>query len=70
MDDIVQVQVFQSDKNTGDKEFRLILSESSPAAHMVPKIATYEQVHNQVKVLPVLKCISHIDNKRVLQFRE
>lgn len=38
---------------------------------MVPEVATGQQVHHKVKILPVLKGIVHVDEKRmVLEFGE
>ena len=43
---IVKMKELQSNKNTSDEEFGLVLFESSSTSHMIAKITTYEQVHD------------------------
>lgn len=69
MDDVIEMQELQSNDHTSNEKFGLIFSEPPPAAHMVPQIPTDQQIHYQIQVFPVLECIGHVDDKRMLQFR-
>ena len=66
MDDLILVQILQSNYHVGDKEFSLTLVESTPSSNMISQIAPVDVVHQQVKILPVLKSGHHVDDKGVL----
>ena len=47
------------------------LVEFSVPTNVIPEVASGQQIHHEVQILPVLEGIVHIDKKRVvLQFRE
>lgn len=69
MDDVIEMQELQSNDHTSYEKLGLIFSESPPATHMIPQIPTDQQIHDQIQIFPVLECIGHVDDKRMLQFR-
>lgn len=70
MDDVVQMEELECDKNAGNEELGFSFLEATSAAHMVSEVSTNQQIHNQIKVLPVLESIGHIDDVRVFKFRQ
>ena len=70
MNNIVQMQELEAIHDGGNKELCLLLSKSPSHAHMVPQVATSQQVHNQVQGFSILKSIVHIHNKRMLQLAQ
>lgn len=67
MNDIIQVKVLQTNKDAGNEKFGLHLLESTSTAHMVTKVSTDKQIHDQIEVLSVLECVGHVNNKRMFE---
>ena len=67
VDDVVEVEVFKSHQNAGNKKFGLHLLEPPPAAHVVPQITTHQQIHDEVEIFPILEGVGHVDDKRVFE---
>ena len=52
------------------KYTRLFLCEATVFANVVPQVAPRKVVHDQVKVFPILECVIHVDDKRVIELCE
>ena len=48
----------------------LFLSEATVFANVVPQVTPRKVVHDQVKVFPILECVIHVDDKRVIELCE
>ena len=59
------MQELKAKDDAGNEELGLVLLEPSSAAHMVPQIAPFEQIHGQIEFFPILKSVGHVDNKRM-----
>ena len=70
MNDILTMHELQSLANTRRKKPYLLLCELVLLANMIPQIPTRHQVHYQVQRVPVLKSLSHVHQKPVLQVCE
>jgi hypothetical protein len=54
------MQKLKTNEDVGDKEFGLFLSKSPFVAQMIAKVTSIEVVHNEIEMLPILKCVGHI----------
>lgn len=69
MDNLLLVQILQSNNHIGHKKSSLILCKATTLSDMIPEIAAINVIHQQVKILSGLEGADHINNKRVLEFR-
>jgi hypothetical protein len=65
MDDIVVMKILQSNNQIRQKEFCLSLSKTTFFPYMISQISSIKIVHNEIEILSVLKCISHVNNERI-----
>ena len=77
VDDIVVMDVFQSQNNTSCDEFQvnrqctdLFLLETLFVANMVPEVPTSEVIHDQIEIDFILEGTFHIDDERVTKRAE
>lgn len=56
MDGFVVVEVIKSDHNIGNEELSLVFRELPELAKMVSQISPINVVHDQIQILPILKC--------------
>ena len=53
--------------NASNEELGLLLCKSAFLVYVVAEVAALQQIHAQVKVLSVLKCIQHIDDEVMVE---
>lgn len=70
MDYVFLVNVFETRYQTSDEKPGGLLVESSILTNVIPQVATWKIVHNQIQVFAVLKSVVHVDNVHVLQLCE
>ena len=63
MNNFVLVHILQPYNEVTDKKFSLFLVKHSLISQMVPQITTIKVIHNEIKMLPVLKSIADIYQK-------
>ena len=63
VDDLLLMDGFQSVQQARDEEARNFHVKEALASDVVSKVATEEQVHDQVQIHGVLECIVHIDDE-------
>ena len=68
MDDVVIVHVLQAYNDICDEKFCLRLNKFTPSSDVITQVSTIQIIHDQVKILSVLKSISHVDNKGMIKF--
>jgi len=60
MDDLVLVDVLQTDQNVGHKELGFFFVEVPFIAQVVAQISAVEVVHDEIQVLSVLESVGHV----------
>jgi hypothetical protein len=51
-------------QDTSNEELGLLLCELMAEPYLIPEISTRQQIHDKVKVIPVIECADHIGNER------
>lgn len=64
MDHSLLVEVLKTYDETGNEEFTLGLGQS-PLAEVKTQVSTLNIVQDQVKMFPILKGRTHVDQKRM-----
>lgn len=67
MKDLHLVNVLYRNDNASYQEFSLFLTELLRPANVVSQITPRQQVHNQVKIIPVVEGVVHVSYKLVPQ---
>jgi hypothetical protein len=67
MDDVVLVDVLESNSKTSYNEPGLLLGKTDSFSYVVPQVATSHQVADQVNVFNVLESVHHVHNEGVAQ---
>lgn len=67
MDDVVLVNVLESNSKTSYNEPGLLLGKTDSFSYVVPQVATSHQVADQVNVFNVLESVHHVHNEGVAQ---
>ena len=67
MNDVLVVDVLEARDKARDKEPGRFFVELPVAANVVPQVSSREEVHNQVKVLTVLKRKLHVYDVHILK---
>ena len=70
MDDVVTVQVLQTEDNAADKELDNIFRKPLTATQLKPQISTRHVIHDQVKVQSILECVNHVDYEGMLELSQ
>jgi N-methylhydantoinase B/oxoprolinase/acetone carboxylase alpha subunit len=70
VDDVVVVHILKTNENATDEELYDVLWESAIFADLVAKVSATHEVHDEVKVLTVLKGIDHVHEKWMAQLGE
>lgn len=70
MDDVIVVEIFEGEEDTGHEKFGLVLLESSHLPNVVSQVSAGEKIHNQVEVVSILEAIVHVDEERVFELRQ
>lgn len=70
MDDIVLVQVLQTEDDAADEELDDVFGELFVTADLKPEISARHIVHDEIQVEPVLESEDHVDDEGVFEFRE
>lgn len=68
MDNAVIVHILQAYNDICDEKFGLRLNKFPSPSDVVTQVSTIQIIHDEVKILSVLKSISHIDNKGMVKF--
>ena len=66
----VLVEVFEAKQHAGDKKFGLCFSKVSIFSNVIPEVAPRHEVYDEVQIVPVFKCVVHIDEEWVVQLAE
>jgi hypothetical protein len=61
VNDVVEMEELETCKNASDEELRLGLFEAGADSHVVTEVATYEEVHCEIKFVAVLEGVGHVD---------
>lgn len=67
---VLCMHVFKSSNETRNKKSCRLFVKLSVATDMISEVSAWEVVHDQVKILSVLKSIVHVDNVDVVQLRK
>ncbi len=68
MNDFVFMHILQADNNIGNKKLCFSFIKETFIPKMITQVSSIQIVHNQVQMLTILKSISHINQKRMIQF--
>jgi len=68
MDNAVIVHILQAYNDICDEKFGLRLNKFSSPSDVITQVSTIQIIHDEVKILSVLKSISHVDNKGMVKF--
>lgn len=60
----------ESCNDAGNEEASLLFAETAVLADVVPEVASSQEVHDQVEILPVLEGVIHIDDEDVVELRK
>jgi hypothetical protein len=67
MNNVVPVQILQTEQYAADEELDYILRKPVAPAQLKPQIPAGHVIHYKVKVEPILKSVDHIDDEGVLE---
>lgn len=74
VDDAIHVQVLQCHEHASHEKLYipliitgLLLIKLGVPNEVVPEISTIDQIHNQVEILPILKCEHDVNKKRMVE---
>lgn len=70
MYNLIIMQVFQPQKDTCHKKPCLFLIKPPLPTYMIPQVSSTQIIHHQIKIIPILKSLAHINQKRVLKLRQ
>jgi hypothetical protein len=67
VDNLLGMHKLKTQENARCKKTSLLFSEFMLSAYVIPKISSGHQVHHEVKGVPVLKSLTHIDDEFVFE---
>jgi len=70
MNYFLRVHILKSQKDTGCEKSGLLLVEFMFSANVIPEVSCRHKIHNKIKSISILKSLTHIDDKFVLESLE